>query len=101
MKLAVVSTKMNAYTKQISINILKQLKRFNVVKLAFHLKLKFSVSGGRIIFNALTALYWSVVMDSTCMYWNIQNVSTPIITDLTSLPKVSIIDHEHASDSIS
>ena len=45
MKLAVVSTKMNAYTKQISINILKQLKRLNVVKLAFHLKLKFSVSG--------------------------------------------------------
>ena len=36
-----------------------------------------------------------------CMHWYIQHVSTPIITDRTSLPKVSIIDHEHASDSIS
>ena len=33
-----------------------------------------------------------------CMHWN---DSTPIITDRTSLPKESIFDHEHASDSIS
>ena len=36
-----------------------------------------------------------------CMHWYIQNVSTPITTGRTSLPKVSIIDHERASDSIS
>ena len=82
---------------------------FYVVKLAFRSILNYessSVAGGRIL-NALMALYRSVVMDSvlhnlpSCMnalYEVFQYFIFPIITDRMPLPKVSIIDHKHASD---